>query len=320
MAACRRDFIVVTAWVLGLSLFLLAGPMAGAARAQEGGDADAGKPLHRLCLGENCRDFENLQQAVAAAVDKSLLTIAPGTYFEAFIWRVCGSKIVANGVHLKGVAYDNKAAIVVETPNDCWTSIIGLECSGIRVKNKNGACIRLTTGRLYLEDVNFHDSEQGILTSRNCATLFIQNSLFERLGKAGRAHGMYVNCDTFTIRGSKVLCPLDEGHGIKSGARQTIIEYTLIDSQNCGNSREIDIFCGGDIAIRNNIIRKGPASVNRVMIAIGKELNRCNYGGQAIISNNRFRSERKTQAHAIDSRFPVTREGNRFDGLFVDAK
>lgn len=261
---------------------------------------------HRLCRGENCRTFALLADAAANARDGDRLIVAPGIHEEAFRWTACDTTISGKGAHLRGVAYGGKAAMVIRTGPKCTTTVTGIECSDIAVADRNGACIRLEGGNLVVRDVYFHDSEEGILAS-HCGSVLVEGSRFERLGKGGRAHGMYVECDSLTVRNSKILCSRDEGHGIKSGSRRTTIEdFTVIDSQTCDSSREIDIYCGGQVIIRDSLIRKGPASVQSNMIGIGKESGRCDYGGAAIIENNRFVSNASRRVIAIDSRIPVT--------------
>ena len=261
---------------------------------------------HQLCRGEDCRTYTSLADAAAKARQGDRLVIAPGTRREAFHWTACNTTISGKGAHLKGVAYGGKAALVIRTAAKCTTTVTGIECSEIAVSDHNGACIRLEGGNLVVREVYFHDSEEGILASR-CGSLLVEGSRFERLGSGGRAHGLYVQCNSLTVRNSKILCSKDEGHGIKSGARRTTIEdFTVIDSQSCDSSREIDIYCGGQVIIRDSLIRKGPASVQTTMIGIGKESKRCDYGGAAIIENNRFVSNSPRRVIAIDSRIPVT--------------
>ncbi len=70
--------------------------------------------------------------------------------------------------------------------------------SGARVRDKNGAGIRLLGANLTVRNCRFIDNENGILAGRTKknkgeSEIVIEDSLFERNGhSSGRAHGIYV--------------------------------------------------------------------------------------------------------------------------------
>ena len=198
------------------------------------------------------------------------IVIRAGTYREAFTILDHGVTIRAEpGVHIKDRAVEGKAAILVKGNN---TVIEGLECSGISVADGNGACVKLEGRNLTLRNVYFHDSEQGLLTNRDAGTIIIEQSKFERLGRKGRGHAIYVGySDALIVRGSQILSSKDQGHEIKSRAAETIIENSIIASLDGDDSRLIDISNGGRIIIRNNILEEGPRSKNDNLIAIAPE-------------------------------------------------
>lgn len=230
-----------------------------------------------LCNGENCQKFQRLGAAFNAAQDGAVITIGGATFYESAILR-------ANNVTVRGsentrlleTTAEGKANLVVKGNN---TTIEGIECSGIRVSDGNGACVRLEGENLTLRNVYFHNSQQGLLTrTRGGGSILIEDSKFENLGgacgiKCGRAHGIYIGkASELTVRGSTFLSPKDEGHAIKSRAARTTIENNVIASLEGKDSRLIDIPNGGIVVIRNNVLQEGINSSNPDIIGIGLEL------------------------------------------------
>jgi hypothetical protein len=68
-----------------------------------------------------------------------------------------------------------------------------------------------------------------------------------------------------------VLATKDEGQGVKSRARRTLIEDNVIAGLDARDSRALDLPNGGDIVIRRNVLQKGPNSANQQMIGLGLE-------------------------------------------------
>jgi hypothetical protein len=199
------------------------------------------------------------------------VTIPPGVYKEAATISADNVVIKAHGVRLEGVAMAGKAALVVTGNN---VTIEGLECSGIRVADNNGGCVRLEAKDLNLRKVWFRDSQCGIMTwNRDSGTVLIEDSKFERLG---RAHGVYVGRGPthLIIRRSSFLSSVDEGHEIKSRAAKNTIEHSVVASLDGVDSRLIDLPEGGENIIRSNVLAKGPASSNQDLIGIGLESQR----------------------------------------------
>jgi hypothetical protein len=233
-------------------------------------DADAKQREVRVCplSRDKACGYAGLSAVFGSLRPGDRVVMAPGEYREAAILRVDRITIVAeDGAHLLGVAAGGKAALVI-AGND--TVIEGLECSDIAVPDRNGACIRLEGRNLTLRGVHFHDSEQGILGGGG--TVLIEDSTFERLGKGGRAHAIYINRgEELIIRRSRVLASKSQGHEVKSRARRTLIEDSIIASLDGKDSRLIDIPNGGNITIRRNVLQQGPGSVNNQMIGLGFE-------------------------------------------------
>lgn len=199
---------------------------------------------------------------------QEVVVVPPGIYKEAATISANNVVIKAHGVRLEGTAAEDKAAVVVKADN---VTIEGLECAKIRVADGNGACVRLEGKNLTLRGVIFRDSQSGLLSwNRSSGTVLIEDSRFERLG---RAHGVYIGRgDThLIIRRSWFLSSTAEGHEIKSRAARTTIEDSVIASLDGIDSRLIDLPEGGENIIRRNTLAHGPASSNQDLIGIGLE-------------------------------------------------
>ncbi|MGH6916895.1 MAG: right-handed parallel beta-helix repeat-containing protein, partial [Geminicoccaceae bacterium] len=164
-----------------------------------------------------------------------------------------------HGAHLRDHAVEGKAALVVRADG---VVIDGIECSGVRVRDNNGACVRIEGDDLTVRNVHFHDNQEGILSGPGGGLLLVENSLIERNGFGGQAHGVYVGpeVERFIFRNNRVLATTGAGHGLKSRAQQTIIESNLIAGLDGRDSRAIDIPNGGEVVIRGNVLQKGPNS------------------------------------------------------------
>ena len=216
-------------------------------------------------------DHFDLAEALAQSRSGDTVLLAPGVYSQAALVTVSGITIRGEpGAHLKGRAIEGKAALVVRADD---VVIEGIECSGIRVRDKNGACVRIEGRNITIRNVYFHDNEEGVLGGVG-GTVLVEDSIFERNGaRNGYAHGLYIGrkVELFHFRRNKVLSTKDEGQGVKSRAIRTIIEDNVIAGLDSRDSRAIDIPNGGDIVIRRNILQKGPNSSNSQMIGIGLE-------------------------------------------------
>lgn len=216
--------------------------------------------------------YTSIAEAFAAAEDGDTITIVPGDWRESAVLSANNVTVEATGAHLYGSTAQGKAALVIQGDN---VTIKGLECSDISVSDGNGACIRQEGSNLTLQNVYFHDSQQGLLGNDDTGFLHIEDSVFERLGHGGRAHGIYVNAtDELIVRNSSFLAAEGEGHEIKSRAAKTIIENNVIASLDGRDSRLLDLPNGGEIVIRNNVLQEGPNSSNRDIIGIGFEVGK----------------------------------------------
>ncbi|MBL4839002.1 MAG: right-handed parallel beta-helix repeat-containing protein [Kordiimonadaceae bacterium] len=212
----------------------------------------------------------SLQEAFDEVAPGGIIRIGPGVFRQAGILKK------KNGVHISGtadtvfdgVAAGNKAAFVIAS-NDVTIEDIG--CRNISVRDRNGACVRLEGTNLTLKNVTFTDSENGLLSGRNSGKILIEDSVFERNGRAGRSHSVYVGSGELTILRSKFLSSKDQGHEIKSRASRLVIKNCIIASLEGDDSRLIDISDGGIAIIQNNLLVEGANTVNWQLFSFGVE-------------------------------------------------
>jgi hypothetical protein len=227
----------------------------------------------RVCAAEanpSCA-YRELQAAVDAAEPGDTIVLAPGIFEQGAVIDVDRLILMGEpGAHLTGHPVQGKAALVI---TGAQVVVDGIECSRIQVPDLNGACIRIEGDDLTVRNVWFHDNEQGILGGPGGGTLLVENSRFERNGRDGYAHGVYISpaVETFIFRGNRMLSTKSEGHGVKSRAQRTIIENNVIAGLDGDDSRAIDIPNGGDVLIRHNVLEKGPNSLNSQMIGLSLE-------------------------------------------------
>ncbi|MDD5274142.1 MAG: hypothetical protein PHU14_15675 [Methylovulum sp.] len=223
-------------------------------------------PLQHIKIGGNI--YNSMLAASTALQDGQSMMIGEGIYHEPLIVRSSNVQIIGSGhVVFDGAAAEGKAAIVTKGQQ---ISISNIECKNIAVADHNGACVRSEGVGLTLNHVYFHDSEQGILSSGN-KHLEITNSRFEKLGKNGFAHGIYIDAGEVLIDSSLFLASVSQGHEIKSRASKTVIKNSTVASLSAEDSRLLDISNGGILVIENSVLEKGPESSNDAAIGYGLE-------------------------------------------------
>ena len=211
----------------------------------------------------------SLEMAMSEAKDGSKISLGAGIYKDGGVLKANFVTIEGvKGTHLKGFSTKGKGALVVKG-ND--NEIINIECSNVNVSDNNGACVRFEGTNIQLRNVYFHDSQQGFLSGKNSGLILIENSRFERLGKSGRAHGIYVGSGELYINNSFFLSSKDEGHEIKSRASKNIIQNTTIASLNGKDSRLIDISSGGILEVTDCILEQGNNTSNSDLIGFALE-------------------------------------------------
>jgi hypothetical protein len=222
------------------------------------------------------RKLKHPSAAAEVARDGDVIEIDAGLYRgDAAVWRqhrltirgVGGrAHIRADGAHAEG------KAIWVIKGNDAV--IEGVEFSGAKVPENNGAGIRLEGAGLTVRDCYFHHNENGILTGANEASdIVVEHSEFAHNGFGdGFSHNLYIgHVRSFTMRFSYVHHAV-VGHNIKSRARNNHISYNrIMDEQDGRSSYAIDLPNGGLAIVIGNLIQQGPATENPTIVSYGAE-------------------------------------------------
>lgn len=171
----------------------------------------------------------------------------------------------ANGNYAEG-----KAIWVIKGAN---CTVEGIEFSGCKVPDHNGAGIRQEGQHLTLRNCYFHHNEMGILTSNDGVSDYIFESCefsYNGFGD-GYSHNVYVgNVNSLTMR----YCYSHDshvGHLVKSRARYNYLYYNRFTGENGDGSYEVDLPNGGRAYLIGNIIEQGINSQNTGIISFAAE-------------------------------------------------
>lgn len=231
-------------------------------------------------VAETGRSYANLQQAVdAVGAGRGTIVIAPGTYRQCAVQEegiVTYMAEAPGSVTLAGRACEGKAALVLRGRA---AEVRGLTFSGIRVRDFNGAGIRLEQGDLSVSDARFADSQQGILSANGVrARVTITRSTFTGLGTcededSGCAHSVYIgDYGALTVRESRFERGAG-GHYLKTRTGEVVIEdNSFDDSAGRETNYMIDLPAGARGRIANNWFVQGRDKLNySAFIALGAE-------------------------------------------------
>lgn len=263
--------------------------------------------------------FDTLQDAFDAVEDGGVIRIGPGVYRQAGVLKknnviIIGSK----GTHFVGTIAEGKATFIFRGQG---TTLKNVECSGAKARDNNGACIRFEGYNLLLDSVYFHDSQSGILSAKgDRGHVEIKNSRFEQIGKVGRAHPIYMGGGRLTLKYSTIVTTVDQAHGVKSRASETILIGNVIASMDGNDSRLVDIPNGGKVILRNNLFVEGPKTANWEILSWGVEGLRPFKEHSFLMENNMVVSDRMNGSVLLgmkDNGLPrPTISGNMLVGFF----
>ncbi len=230
---------------------------------------------------------DSLARAARTAPEGVVITLLPGDYRQC---AVLGKSLTLRAqtpgtVTFRDVACEAKAALVLRGKPESRFVIDGLRFRDIRVRDLNGAGIRVERGSALIRRADFAGTEMGVLTSagkeiwRNIAELVIEDSRFSdihlcppKCGTVHLSHAIYANgIGRLIVRRSRFE-RVKAGHYIKSRARQTEVVESVIDDRLGTASYLVDIPNGGGARIEGNTLIKGPGASNRCcIIRVGAE-------------------------------------------------
>ncbi|MET0166061.1 MAG: right-handed parallel beta-helix repeat-containing protein, partial [Vicinamibacterales bacterium] len=174
-------------------------------------------------------------------------------------------RIVADGRDAEG-----KGIMVVKGKR---VRIENLEFRGARVRDRNGAGIRVENGPFTVLECAFIDNENGILTGNVGTTeIAIEHSTFDGNGNAeGSAHNLYVGTIARLEVTGCLFSRSKVGHLLKSRAISSSVRYSRLSGEDGTSSYEMDFPNGGEVVVIGNLIQQGPASENSTIVSFGAE-------------------------------------------------
>lgn len=255
---------------------LLASCTLTAPHADDAQKAAPEAPGHRVLRVGPREELKAPSAAARIARDGDTVEIEAGTYpGDAAVWRAHRLTIRGVGglahVRADGAQAEGKGLWILKG-ND--TTLIGIELSGVKVPDNNGAGIRLEGKGLTVRDCYVHDNENGILTSPNPESdIVIESSEFAHNGAGdGLTHNLYIGkIRSFTLRFSYVHHAVS-GHDVKSRAMRNTIAYNRIMDEDDGKSSYSVEFPNGGLAfVIGNLIEQGPQGENFTIVSYGTE-------------------------------------------------
>jgi hypothetical protein len=245
-------------------------------------------------LAETGQAFASLQQAVDAIGNRSgTIRIASGR------WRDCAVQAAGSVAYiadvpgqaaLDGATCEGKAALVLRGRS---ARVEGLIFANLRVPDGNGAGIRLEHGDLAVRQSWFMDSQEGILTGDDPASvILVDKSSFTRLGTCegagGCAHSIYVgDYGALTERHSRFEQGRG-GHYVKSrAARIEVGDSSFDDSRGRATNYMIDLPGGATGRIVGNWFVQGEDKENySAFVAVAAEGKAHSSNGLSIAGND----------------------------------
>jgi len=217
----------------------------------------------------------SLSETARAARDGDTIEVESGDYAgDVSAWPQSDLTIRGVGIRPRlladGKSAEGKAIMVIKGKR---VRIENLEFRGARVRDRNGAGIRLESGPLTVSSCAFVDNENGILAG-NVSTIeiAIDGSVFDGNGNAeGSAHNLYVGT---VARLEVVGCLFSRarvGHLLKSRAAVNSVRYSRMSCEDGTSSYELEFPNGGRTTVLGNLIQQGPASENMTIISYGAE-------------------------------------------------
>jgi hypothetical protein len=144
---------------------------------------------------------------------------------------------------------------------------------GAKVRDRNGAGIRLEKGRLELAGCHFEENENGLLSGNDeRIELSIDRCSFAANGAGdGRSHNLYVGAIGKLDVSSSYFARARVGHLFKSRARENRVVYCRLAGEDGTSSYELEFPNGGLVHVLGCLIQQGPKSENATIISYGAE-------------------------------------------------
>ena len=223
------------------------------------------------------RAVRTLSDAAQIARDGSIVEIDPGDYVgDVAVWtqdQLILRAAPGGAVRLLagGKSAEGKAIWVLRGGT---ITIEGIEFSGARVADRNGAGIRLERGQLTVRNCRFLDNENGILTSnREEIELTVEASEFGHNGAGdGQSHNLYVGAIGRLVVTGSYFHHARVGHLLKSRARISEVRYNRLSDETGGRaSYELEFPSGGAAIVVGNVLEQSATTENPHLLSFGAE-------------------------------------------------
>lgn len=239
--------------------------------------------------------------AFAAAKDGDTIEIVGDWTYNGDTCAIARSNLTIRGVKGRpvidaaGQQFGNKGTWVVTGNN---ITVENVEMLGAKVRDRNGAALRLEGTNFTLRQAFIHDNENGILMGANRnSNVVIEHSEFGHNGGGdGQTHNLYIgNVKSLTFR-YNYSHDANIGHNLKSRAMFNMIAYNRFSSTPPGKpgstasgkpSYEIDLPSAGTSYLIGNVIEQPAINDNPNIVAYGEE-GATNPGQDLYVINNTF--------------------------------
>ncbi|ACO47536.2 right-handed parallel beta-helix repeat-containing protein [Deinococcus deserti] len=264
--------------------------------------------------------YSTVRAAVAASQDGDTIRVDPGTYTNDFFeinTRITIESTSGLARLVATVAPPNGKAIITTNTD---VTLRGLELTGAKVADRNGAGVRYQGGHLVIEDSYLHGNENGLLAaSAPAGSIRITRTEFARngLGSPGQTHNLYVNEVGQVIFDRSYSHSAVVGHEFKSRARTTIITNSRLFDLDETASYSIDVPNGGHLTVTGNVIEQGARSQNAFIVSYGTE-GLLRDGLNVTISDNTVINRRSSGLGILNpGKVPMTVSNNTLFGISV---
>jgi hypothetical protein len=239
--------------------------------------------------------------AIAAAKDGDTIEIVGDWTYSGDVCAITHNNLTIRGVQGRpiidaaGQQHGGKGIWVVIGNN---ITVENVEMLGAKVRDGNGAALRLEGTNFTLRRAFIHDNENGILSNPNKnSDILIEYSEFgHNGGGTGQTHNLYIGqAKSLTFRYSYSHDAVI-GHDLKSRATTNMIAYNRFSSTPPGKpgstasgkpSYEIDLPNGGTSYIIGNVIEQPAINDNSNIVAYAEE-GPANPGQDLYVINNIF--------------------------------
>jgi hypothetical protein len=246
--------------------------------------------------------FSSLSAAVAASQDGDTIQLDAGTYLDdsARVTHAVTIEGVGGMAHLQATGnIANGKAIIVDAAASL--TVRNIEFSGAQVADGNGAGIRYEQGNLVVQNSQFHDNQDGILSAPIAdGHATIDGSSFVHNGAGdSQTHGAYFGTIAELTVTNSFFQDQNGGSDLKSRAASNLItNSTFADTAQGQTNYQIDLSNAGVAMVADNQFVKNADPGNRAFIHFGGEIG--DPSGALVVEQNQFSSDRNPSVAVLN--------------------